>query len=78
MTYMLRSLGGPDEDWNMIPLSYIDHFIAHQLRFEVYNEFVDKLFLRMRTGQTLEAHKDAVKASHASQKFNQTGFWNCF
>lgn len=73
-----RSLGGPDAEWNIIVLTHVDHYLAHNLRFKVYSEFVDQLFLRLRTGQIVQAQRDRIKASHQTQKFNKTGFFNTF
>nr|YP_009105649.1 putative HNH homing endonuclease [Xylochloris irregularis]AIT94362.1 putative HNH homing endonuclease [Xylochloris irregularis] len=73
-----KSLGGPDAEWNLVVLTHTDHYIAHNPRFKVYSEFIDQLFLRLRTGQTLQAQRDRIKASHKTQKFYQTGFFNKF
>ena len=71
-----RAVGGSDFMWNLIPLSYEDHFTAHQLQYQEYGEYVDALFLRFRTNST--AQKSAIMrvASHYSQKANKNGFYS--
>lgn len=71
-----KAVGGTDATWNLIKFSYTDHFLAHKFRYEVYNEYIDALFLRLRTKQTAEKHKLLVEASHISQKLSKSGFFN--
>nr|ALO21127.1 putative HNH homing endonuclease [Carteria crucifera] len=40
---------GPHVPWNLIWLPREDHFIAHQIRAEVYSENGDKRFLRLKS-----------------------------
>lgn len=55
---------------------YQDHFKAHELRYLAYNEYIDNLFLRLRTNQSLDKRNLMIAASHLSQKQNKTGFYN--
>lgn len=71
-----RALGGPNSIWNVISLSYYDHFKAHELRYLAYNQYVDNLFLRLRTNQTLNKRHLMIAASHLSQKENKSGFYD--
>lgn len=40
--------GGPNVNWNLIWLPPYDHFNAHQIRFAVYQEKGDKLFMNLK------------------------------
>lgn len=71
-----RALGGSNDKWNLISLTYQDHFKAHEFRYVAYHEYVDNLFLRLCTNQTLNKRKLMIAASHISQKENKSGFYN--
>lgn len=71
-----KALGGSNNKWNLISLTYQDHFTAHELRYLAYHEYVDILFLRLRTNQTLNKRDLMIAASHVSQKENKSGFYN--
>lgn len=71
--------GGPDCNWNIINLSVKDHFKAHSLRYDVYQEEGDRVALSFWTNpsnNTDEAIQRRIKLSHANSKKNCTGFNN--
>lgn len=71
-----KSLGGPDEDWNLLPISYLDHTRAHELRLEAYEEIVDHLGLRLRKNLTLQERRDAKRRGLETQKLEKKGFYD--
>jgi hypothetical protein len=72
-----KSVGGPDLEWNIVVLTFEDHFIAHKLRYEAYGQYnPDKLFLILRTNQTAEKHQLLLRAGHATQRIKKLGFFD--
>jgi hypothetical protein len=74
-----KSLGGPDESWNLVCLTKEDHFLAHYLRFEVYKHPGDKAALNFRLEPSLTTKEVVLKRihlSHQSAKNNQSGFFS--
>jgi len=70
--------GGPDETWNLIPLIPQDHFKAHELRAQVYNEQGDKNMIKLRPadGSSLsESTIKRIKTGDATRKEKGTGIY---
>lgn len=71
--------GGPDKPFNLIRLTTQDHILAHMLRYEVYKELGDKLFLNFKSEESIspeKAKKNRIAASHEAQKQNKSGFFS--
>lgn len=73
------SEGGPNESWNLIPVSYEEHRLAHQLRYEVYGKEGDRLASmgRENLSENAKAIKTArAKLGHQTMKERGIGFYN--
>lgn len=73
-----KSVGGPDENWNLVNLTVEDHMSAHSLRYDVYQNLGDKLAVNLRTDTpiTRESILARVALSHEASRRNQSGFWS--
>ncbi len=70
--------GGPDEEWNLIPLIPEDHYTAHEIRARVYNEQGDIIMIRMRKAGSTNLSEDAMnrmRTGDATRKAQGTGIY---
>lgn len=73
------SEGGPCENWNLIPVTYKEHGLAHKLRYEVYNKQGDYLAFigRENLPETARIIKtERAKMGHKTMKEKGIGFYN--
>ena len=72
-------LGGPDDDWNLVNVSYEEHFKVHELRYDQYKELGDRMALnpRQNTDETTRDKKaESSRKGHATMKERNQSFWN--
>lgn len=72
-------LGGPDEDWNLVHVSYDEHLRIHELRYEQYQELGDRMALnpRKKTDKTTREKKaESSRKGHKTMKETGVGFWS--
>lgn len=72
-------LGGPDEDWNLVNVSYDEHFKVHQLRYHQYQEPGDRMALNPRQNtdeKTREKKAESSRKGHATMRDRNIGFQN--
>lgn len=71
--------GGPSCSWNLVPVSFDEHHLAHKLRFEVYGRMEDHVACLGRENLPENA-KDMKtilsKLGHETMKRNKIGFYN--
>ena len=65
--------GGPHVAWNIVNLKENDHVKAHKLRYQVYGEFGDQLFVRIRNCITNAKQKTNTcdKAQESKNSFSK-------
>jgi hypothetical protein len=71
--------GGPDEAWNLVYVTYDEHALLHQLRYQVYGEQADKIaaLSRMSIPDNLKAFKsERALLGHQTMKLQNKGFYN--
>lgn len=76
---IVNTAGGPDEIWNLIPVTYAEHKELHQLRYEAYGEEGDRVASLSREEMHIyqkEQKTEASKRGHATQKEKKLGFFN--
>lgn len=74
-----RSVGGPDDSWNLICVTFEEHKELHYLRYNVYGEVADLIAARSRDGTfsfTKEEKTAASKRGHETMRKLQIGFYD--
>lgn len=70
--------GGPDTDWNLIPLTSENHLRAHEIRAEVYKEAGDINASRLRGEQDITLRERRLKAARlgdTTRKQQESGIY---
>lgn len=71
--------GGPSEPWNLVPVSFGEHHLAHKLRFEVYGKTGDYVACLGRENfpeNAKEIKTILSKLGHAAMKRMKVGFYS--
>lgn len=74
-----RFEGGPDDEWNLIPLSHEEHMDLHFLRYQSYQKPGDLLALRFRkkiTPELIAAQVEQMRVHHEKMKQQKKGFYD--
>lgn len=71
-----KSVGGLDDDWNILPVSYEDHLRCHELRYKAYGELTDKLAINLRKCQTREQQTIARQKGRETQRIKKIGLFD--
>lgn len=66
--------GGPDENWNLIPLTANDHYLAHKIRAEVYGESGDIMMIRLGVISD-EKEIARVRSGDTTRKIHEKGIY---
>jgi hypothetical protein len=71
--------GGPDEPRNLVFVTYAEHALLHELRYEVYGEQGDKIaaLSRKSTPENFKAFKaERARLGHETMKRQNKAFYN--
>lgn len=74
-----QSSGGPDDQWNLLPVTFHEHKELHALRYEVYGEEGDRVASMSRNeirAYTKEQKREAAKRGHETMRNLGIGFYN--
>ena len=71
-----RHADGCDASWNLIPLTIVDHQLAHRLLYETYGSARDRCALNFRKGRCSVAFTLRAKLGHDAQRKARLGFFN--
>lgn len=71
-----RHAYGCDESWNLIPLTYVDHQVAHELLYETYGLAQDRCALNFRKGRRTVGLTLRAKLGHDAQRWASLGFFD--
>lgn len=71
--------GGPNDFWNLVPVTFAEHCLAHKLRFEAYGKHGDYIASISREDTPASAKEIKTmtsKLGHAKMKEKNIGFYN--
>jgi hypothetical protein len=71
-----KSIGGPNESWNLMLVTFCEHRALHMLRFHTYREHVDKLALTFLKQTVGERKTRQIAGSRAAVMLQACGFQN--
>ena len=71
-----KSIGGVDKSWNLIRLTVKDHHKAHFYRYQVYNEYIDKLALTLFNQDVNQKKVAQFLGSQSAVMLKKCGFQN--
>ena len=74
-----RLFGAPDENWNLVHVTYDEHVQVHQLRYEQYQEVGDRLALNLHENITETTRDERIESSrrgHETMRVLGISFWD--
>ena len=71
-----RACGGPDEPWNIIRLTYLDHNLTHEARYSAYGEKNDRLAVLFRKSVSQRDRENYLQRSLETRRREQLGIHN--
>ena len=69
-----KSIGGPNESWNLMLVTFCEHRALHNLRFHTYREHEDKLALTFLEQTVGERKTRQIAGSRAAVMLQACGF----